>query len=325
MPALAGVFAPDVADFSGADTPSGWVVDGGEYRSPEYPNAVDRIEIAYTGAVESASATVYASNTVAESQIATFTAASSAASFDFPDTTDFRSFRISTANGLALSSFAAYVSPSALDAPGEVAVSNNTTGISFDASWQPVAGAAGYRVYVWTNAIAEVVGGFISWRESFTNAPATANANTKFKTSYTDSGAAKWTFDNYVYASVSNGAVRIGNTTKQGVLVTPPLPHFVLLTPTLRIRAMRQESDDAANMPIMIVSEGATNDIGEIVLAAEFADYELTLPALAQGDMLSFHSPTNKPNGKSRVLPVGLLCKEQAAAGTFRQHLKGVA
>lgn len=185
--AVAGILSLPVAaagpethavDFTGTGVPQGWTVENREYRSPEYSNAVDRIELSYSGAGASASATVSASLKQGdETTIAMLTAASTGASFDFPETTDFRSFRIA-ANGLALSSFTAYVSAGSLDAPSGVAISNNITGTSFDASWHPVAGATGYRVYVWTNAVGEVAGGFSAWRESFSHAPATTSSST---------------------------------------------------------------------------------------------------------------------------------------------------
>ena len=65
--AVAGILSLPVAatgpatyavDFTGAGTPQGWTVENGEYRSPEYSNAVDRIELRYSGADASASATI---------------------------------------------------------------------------------------------------------------------------------------------------------------------------------------------------------------------------------------------------------------------------
>ena len=134
------------ADFTGAEPPAGWTVANGEYRSPEYAGAVDKIVLRYAGSDASASATVHAFPENEEGvSVATFTAASSGASFDFPESTAFRSFRIAAANGLALSSFTAYVASDSLDVPSGVSISNNVTGTSFDAAWNAVEGATGYR------------------------------------------------------------------------------------------------------------------------------------------------------------------------------------
>ena len=170
-----------IADFSGVEWPEDWSLENGEYSSPVYDTAVDRIELRYNSTGADGAAAVYASSNAVETQIATFSAATAAASFDFPETTDFRSFRIATTNGLSLSSFAAYVSVSAIVPPDGVAISNNTTGTSFDASWNPVAGATGYRVYVWTNVVAGASAGNVVWQESFVNAPAKSANNVVFE------------------------------------------------------------------------------------------------------------------------------------------------
>lgn len=290
------VFAePVVADFSGASTAAGWAVDGGEYRSPEYPNAVDRIEMSYTGAAESASASLYASNSVSESQIATFTAASSSASFDFPDTTDFRSFRISTANGLALSSFVAYVSPSALDAPGEVVVSNNTTGTSFDASWNPVADAAGYRVYVWTNAVAGASAGTPVWMETMPGATNAASStkltDAKFNDCFENIG---WTrSDKSGYPTGEDGTIRIGTSDANGWLQTPSVAEAA---DGMAVRFFAKAN--AANTKSMAVavervSGGAAHFAGTATLTTEMQEVVVALPNWERGDSIRFNSLTN--------------------------------
>ena len=88
--AVAGVLSLSVAatgpemyavDFAGAGVPQGWTVENGEYRSPEYSNAVDRIELRYSGADASASATISAFPKQGdETMVATLSAASSGAS-----------------------------------------------------------------------------------------------------------------------------------------------------------------------------------------------------------------------------------------------------
>ena len=178
------------ADFTGTEVPQGWTVDNGEYRSPEYPNSVDRIRLEYNGG---GSAMVYAITQVGvESYVATLSAASSAAVFDFPDTTDFRSFRIAASDGWGLDAFSAVLSATGIDVPVGVVISNNVTGTSFDASWNAVEGATGYRVYVWTNDVASASAGMVVWQETFTNAPATTSTSTTFRDSYTDSGDSGW-------------------------------------------------------------------------------------------------------------------------------------
>ena len=132
--ALSGLRAAEHADFLAGVGTDGWTIAGNEYASPLYPNAVDQIRLAYSSANSADTITLYATSDQGdESPIATFTAASDAASLEFPDTTDFRSFRLVIGGSLTLSSFDAEVSMTSLPAPAYVTVTNNTTGSSFSA------------------------------------------------------------------------------------------------------------------------------------------------------------------------------------------------
>ena len=53
-----------VADFTGAGVPQGWTVENEEYLSPEYSNAVDRIELRYSGSDAAATATIIVTTVV---------------------------------------------------------------------------------------------------------------------------------------------------------------------------------------------------------------------------------------------------------------------
>ncbi len=313
--AVAGILSLPVAatgseiyavDFAGAGVPQGWAVDNGEYRSPEYSNAVDRIELRYSGAGAAASATISAFPKQGDgTTVATLTTASSGASFDFSETTDFRSFRIAAANGLALSSFTAYVSADTLGMPSSVAISNNVTGTSFDASWSPVDDATGYRVFVWTNAVVGASAGTTVWQETFANAPA-KTSTVVFKDEFTDNGTSGWTYEK-AYASISNGAVRVGTTSDKGVLVSPSLPAFSETSLTLRITAWRQTTGEGTDMPIGIVSGGVTNIVGVVVLDDEAVSHHVALPALNADDRIAIFSPTNKTSARAIIDDVAIV------------------
>ena len=181
----------------------------------------------------------------------------------------------------ALSSFSAFVSAGSLDAPTGVAISNNITGTSFDASWNVVDGATGYRVYVWTNAVVGASEGTAVWQETFANSPA-KTTSTAFNISYTDSGEAQWTFDK-VYAHSDAEMVRVGNTSTKGVLVSPALGDVVgggnpLV---LRIRVWKQETKDGDFMPIGVVSEDVTNIVKVLEITTTPTDYHIVLPVLS--------------------------------------------
>ena len=293
------------SDFTHGELPSGWSASEGRLLSPEYGSAVDRIELRYSGADADASATVQAFPASGEGvSVATFTAASSGASFDFPETTDFRSFSITT-NGLGISSFTAYVSESFLATPSGVAISNNVTGTSFDAYWNPVADATGYRIYVWTNIVTGASAGTEVWQETFANSPA-KTSTVNFKDEFTDNGTSGWTFEK-AYASITNGAVRIGTTSDKGVLVSPQLSGLSGAPFTLRVTAWRQSTSDGKDMPVGVVSGGVTNIVGVVAIGDESATYHVALPAFNAGDRIALFSPTNKTSARAIIDDVAIV------------------
>ena len=284
------------ADFTGAEPPAGWTVANGEYRSPEYAGAVDRIELRYSGADAAASATVQAFPASGEGVgIATFTAASSGASFDFPDSTAYRSFRIASANGLALSSFTAYVAPSVLDVPSGVSISNNVTGTSFDAAWDAVEGATGYRVYVWTNVVTGASAGTTVWQETMPGATNAASAtkltDAKFNACFENMG---WTrSDKAGYPTGEDGTIRIGTSGDNGWIQTPVL-HYAADGMAVRFQA-KANASNTKSMDIAVerVSGETVTLAGTATLTTEMQEFTVALPDWRNGDSIRFNSITN--------------------------------
>ena len=295
----------ETTDFVAGTGTSGWTMGAGEWRSPTYGSAVDQIKLEYHGSGEG-SAMVYAIPAEgAAAHVATLSAVSTAATFDFPETTDFRSFRIAASGAWNLAVFSAALSATSLDVPAGVVLSNNVTGTSFDASWSAVEGATGYKVYVWTNAVVGASAGTVLWQETFANAPEKTSA-VNFKDEFTDNGTAGWTYEK-AYASISNGAVRIGTTSDKGVLVSPPLPAFSESPLTLRVTAWRQTTDEGRDMPLGVVSGGVTNIVGVVTLGDEAAIYHVALPALNADDRIALFSPTNKASARAIIDDVAIV------------------
>ena len=284
------------ADFMTGEGTNGWLLGEGEYRSPEYTGAVDRIELRYAGAAASASATVQAfPANAAGVDIATFTAASSGASFDFPDSTAYRSFRIATANGLSLSSFTAYVAPNALDVPSGVAISNNVTGTSFDAAWDAVEGATGYRVYVWTNVVTGTSAGTEVWQETMpgaTNASSSTKlTDAKFNACFEHTG---WTrSDKAGYPTGEDGTLRIGTSGDNGWIQTPAI-HYAVDGMAVRFQA-KANASNTKSMDIAVerVSGEMVTLAGTATLTTEMQEFSVALPDWRSGDSIRFNSITN--------------------------------
>ena len=284
------------ADFTGAEPPAGWTVANGEYRSPEYAGAVDKIVLCYAGADASASATVHAfpANEAGVS-VATFTAASSGASFDFPESTAFRSFRIAAANGLALSSFTAYVASDSLEVPSGVSISNNVTGTSFDAAWNAVGDATGYRVYVWTNAVAGASAGTTVWSETMPGATNAASStkltDAKFNACFEHAG---WTrSDKAGYPTGEDGTIRIGTSGDNGWIQTPAILHAADGM-AVRFQA-KANATNTKSMELAVerVSGETVTLAGVATLTTAMQEFTVALPDWTNGDCIRFNSLTN--------------------------------
>ncbi len=303
--AVCGAQASERADFTTGEGTNGWTISAAEYVSPTYAGAVDRISLSYSGTA-AGSATVSAlAQGGGESPVATLSAAANVATFDFPETTDFRAFRISTTGDWRLFSFAADVSATFLDAPSGLTVFNNTTGTSFDLFWMPVIDAIGYRVSVWTNVTVGVSAGTAVWQETFANSPA-KTTTVNFKDEFTDNGTSGWAFEK-AYASISEGAVRIGTTSDKGYLVSPSLTEVSGQNLTLRITAWRQTTSEGTDMPVGVVSDGVTNIVGVIALGDVPDTYHVALPSFNAGDRVALFSPTNKSSARAIIDDVAIL------------------
>ena len=282
------------ADFTQGELPSGWSASEGKLLSPGYGSAVDRIELRYSGADASASATVQALPANGEGvDVATFTAASSGASFDFPDTTDFRSFSITT-NGLGISSFTAYVSESFLAVPSGVAISNNVTGTSFDAVWSVVDGATGYRVYVWTNTVTGASAGTAVWQETMPGATNVASTmkliDAKFNAYFEHTG---WTrSDKAGYPTGEDGTIRIGTSGDNGWIQTPAIYHAGDMSVRFQAKA---NATNTKSMDIAVerVSGETVTLAGTATLTTEMQELTVALPDWKDGDCIRFNSLTN--------------------------------
>jgi len=296
---MCAIASMERADFVTGEGTNGWTLSANEYVSPTYSSAVDSISLKYSGSGEG-SATVYAAahQNSATSQVATLTAVSSAATFDFSETTDFRSFKIKTSGDWSLASFVANVAAAFLAAPSNVVATAITTD-SLEVSWDAVESAKGYAVSIWTNKIVGASNGTEVWADDFSKAVAGSTSakavdSSTFNVSYSDT--TYWECNEYVYPSTTSGAIRIGasDRSKAGILMSPHLPggdwH-------LQMRAWRHSKDDGTDMPIYRNSSGVTSLVQVVSFAkgpGEPEDFLIELPSLVEGDHLMFCSFTNK-------------------------------
>ena len=192
--------------------------------------------------------------------------------------------------------------------PGATAL--DMTHASFRLEWPPVAGAAGYRVSVWTNVLQGASRGRTVWLESFSLAPSAAvsvpaiSGDEKFNEKYADN--AGWTIASNVYPSVDSETVRIGNTSKPGELAAPPVP--LSAGHTLRVLARRQSASEGTSFSAWLRSGETVSEIGEAQEIGEVAtECFWTLPEMADEDRLVFRSASGKASYRTILDEVEIL------------------
>lgn len=108
-----GLNAVERADFVSGVGTEGWtMVMDNAWLSPTYANSVSQISVECTASEPEGSIAIYArSPGGTELQIATFTATTTAATFAFENSTDFRAFRLVSGGGMLVSTFTAMLAP----------------------------------------------------------------------------------------------------------------------------------------------------------------------------------------------------------------------
>ena len=299
LAAVAERLVTETADFSGGVVPDGWAVAASGYLSPEYSNSVSRIEISYaaTGQVGEAQLFALSHGSSDQTQIASVNTFTTGAAFDFPETSDYRRFRIA-ANGLTVGSFSATWRDRRRDAPTNV-VAAVLTASSLEVAWDEVDGAAGYEVSVWTNVVTGASEGMVVWEDMLpgaTNgASSTIMSETKFNNCFANVG---WTRSEKAgYPTGEEGTIQIGITDTSGWLQTPPLAVY---GPGVAVR-FRARVVDANSNPMIVerVSGSVTQHVGEVTLSTTTQDCFIPVPDWQSGDCLRFNSPAS---GKRRTV-----------------------
>ena len=293
MVAVAERLVIETSDFSGGGVPDGWIVADGGYLSPEYSNAVSRIELSYGATGEQAGTAqlfAIAHGNGGEVQIASVNTFTTGAAFDFPESSDYRRFRIAT-NGMALASFSATWLDARRDAPANVAATALTTD-SIEVSWAALEGANGYRVSIWTNALIGASAGTIMWEDTLpgaTNgASSTRMSDAKFDNCFANAG---WTrSDKAGYPTGEDGTIRIGITDTAGWVQTPPI---VASGAGMAVRfSAKAVASNAQSMSMTVerISGGVAHVAGTVELSTEMKELCVPVPDWSSGDGIRLNS-----------------------------------
>ena len=191
------------------------------------------------------------------------------------------------------------------------AVASEITHTSFRLDWPMIHGAAGYRVSVWTNGLEGASAGNVIWQESFSQAmaasstsPSAISDSDKFSENYADNFG--WTVVSNVYPSVDAGAVRIGNSSKPGELISPPMA--AVSGGALRVKLRRQTTAEGAIFSVWRISGNVRSEIGEAQeIGVDPTECIWPLPDIAAGDCLVFRSASGKKSCRTLLDEVEII------------------
>lgn len=286
--------------------PEGWsVIEGGGFISPEYPNEIRRVAIAFSLLTPGGDIEVrdYAS----QEKLASVSGKAVSAELEFPEGVGIRRLELRP-NGTRLESFGATWLNPLLPAPG-----NFTAADSFNDSvqlmWDAVDGAQAYKVTVWTNAVTGASEGTESWRETFKNIPESSSSQqmSKDHLGNADHGA-DWKNQSFsgLYHLSQGGGIRLGKTDGAGEIT---VPHILAEGENLlRISAFQYGNSKGQRLGICAVSADGSivNDVVELDLTAEEKEYRVILPDDAVGGKVLLKSMSSTQDCRVGIVEISI-------------------
>lgn len=300
--------------------PPGWTASGDWLASPEFPADVLRVDMTYGSGAQAGGGTaaVYAlraGETGGGACVANLNTLSSGASLSFPEGSGFRSFRIETAGAFSLSSFSAEWYDAVPSAPAAVRAGEITES-SFELSWEPSEGAAGYVVRVWTNVVTGASEGIETWVETFDGLDAGSSQMSSNAFSRADH-VPDWSLAprENVYMTDS-GAIRLGLASKTSGRIL--VPHVLAEGENaLRLDAWRYGKDDGQSLSASLVSaDGAgTNLVGVADLGAAGIVFDLPAGCAGSTVLLESVQPYSSKDHRVAVSRIAFVSGRSAGAG----------
>lgn len=190
-------YVPETADFLTGEGTAGWTRGESHWQSPEYSNSIVRVQVTCSNLTDAAAVRIVG----------------------LPN----NAFRVEADANVALERFVAEWLDTRVPKPQDFWVTN-VTATSFLATCSPVAGAAGYELLLYTNALVGACAGVADWRETFDRMGTSSgtSAMTADKMSLADNPDWTWRDGVYLAPPEYQGQVRLGSTRTNGVIRTPP-------------------------------------------------------------------------------------------------------
>ena len=286
--------------------PEGWsaTVRGG-FLSPEYPNEVRRIALAFSLSAPGGNVEVW--DYLSNEKLAFIDGRAVSAGFEFSAGSGIRRLELRPDDAV-LESFTAAWLNTALSAPENFIVADSFKNSAL-LMWDAVEGANSYRVTIWTNTVVGASEGTDTWRETFSKMPVSAS-NQQMKPEdlgYADHGE-DWKNQSFsgLYHLSQGGGIRLGKTTGAGEIT---VPHILSEGENLlRVSAFKYDGSGVRKLGIYTLSAdgSVTNGVAELELTDADYEYRVILPGDVVGGKLLLKSMSSSQDCRVGITEISI-------------------
>ena len=286
--------------------PEGWSATvGGGFLSPEYPNEVRRIALAFSLSAPGGNVEVW--DYLSNEKLAFIDGRAVSAGFEFSAGSGIRRLELRPDDAV-LESFTAAWLNTALSAPENFIVADSFKNSAL-LMWDAVEGANSYRVTIWTNTVVGASEGTDTWRETFSKMPESTNPQQMKPEDlgYADHGA-DWknqSFSGLYYLS-QGGGIRLGKTEGAGEIT---VPHILSEGENLlRVSAFKYDGSGVRKLGIYALSAdgSVTNGVAELQLTDADYEYRVILPGDVVGGKVLLKSMSSSQDCRVGITEISI-------------------
>ena len=286
--------------------PEGWSATvGGGFLSPEYPNEVRRIALAFSLSAPGGNVEVW--DYLSNEKLAFIDGRAVSAGFEFSAGSGIRRLELRPDDAV-LESFTAAWLNTALSAPENFIVADSFKNSAL-LMWDAVEGANSYRVTIWTNTVVGASEGTETWRETFSKMPeSTSTQQMKAEDlGYADHGD-DWKNQSFsgLYHLSQGGGIRLGKTDGAGEIT---VPHILSEGENLlRVSAYKYDGSGVRKLGIYALSAdgSVTNGVAELELTDADDEYRVILPGDVVGGKLLLKSMSSSKDCRVGITEISI-------------------
>ncbi len=161
---------------------------------------------------------------------------------------------------------------------------------TFSVNWDEVSGEnITYKLKIWQEEVG-TPGGIVDFEEKFDDVFNKGTTAKNITSDLSKFGLDDWSGSNVYAKAMTANSIQVGNSTKTGLLITPPLSNATNSNYTLEIRARTHEMNKSFD--ILRIRGIETNVIKSLDITPEFQTYTISLEDLSKDDQLGFSSLT---------------------------------